>query len=66
MTQIHGADYVPSYRQLARTKHEWQQLLRDALKAGGTRRVENNETFIHNRFGFLLHEVYANIPEPQS
>lgn len=64
MTKIHGADYLPSFNQVARTKHEWQELLRAALKAGGQRRVENNETFIHGPGGLLRHEVYANIPEP--
>lgn len=65
MTKIHGADYVPVFQQLARTKYEWQQLMRDVLKAGGFRRVEGAETFIHGPDGRIRHEVYANIPEPR-
>jgi hypothetical protein len=68
MTKIHGADYVPAFQHTARTKHEWQQLMRDALKAGGFRRAESDNagpvTYIHGRDGKLVAEIHANIPEP--
>lgn len=64
MTKIHGADYVPHMVQVARTKYEWQELMRQATKAGGRRRFEDGETYIHGADGKIRHEVYANIPEP--
>jgi hypothetical protein len=62
-TLLHGADYRPRYAPAARTKAEWQRLLAAAIKAGGWRRVERSETFIHGADGHLVHEVYAYIPE---
>lgn len=69
-TQIHGADYFPTFQHAARTKYEWQALMREALKAGGFRRAEADSagpvTYVHGPDGKIRHEIHANIPEPRS
>lgn len=61
---IPGADYVPRYTKAARTRLQWQELIASILAAGGRRRVENGETFVHDAQGLVVHEIYTNIPMP--
>ena len=44
------------------TRAEWQDRMRRVIQAGGRRRVENGETFIHIHGGKLNSEIYANVP----
>jgi hypothetical protein len=50
--KIKGALYEP-YRQIEQTRAEWQRLMGDVIAAGGTRRAEAGETFIHGQGGYL-------------
>ena len=45
------------------TKEEFQKLMRDAVKAGGHRRAEKGDTFIHDKNWNILYEIWAVIPE---
>jgi predicted P-loop ATPase/GTPase len=60
---VKGFCYV-THTAMEESRAYWQQRMREALKAGGRRRVENGETFIHQRGGRLVAEVYANVPAP--
>jgi hypothetical protein len=43
----------------------WRQRLLEVLAAGGRRRVQNGETFIHEPNGPRIQaEVYGNVPAP--
>ncbi len=44
-----------------RSRPEWQALLREGLAHGGHRRVENGETFLHDRTTRIVFEIYANV-----
>lgn len=58
--KLGGFDYrVHLPAQLTRT--QWREEIARALAAGGRRRVEAGETFIHDKDGTLLFEVYYNI-----
>ena len=57
---VAGFDYKFG-KPLSHTMPEWRVRLRDVVKAGGFRRVENGETFAHGKDGLLLFEVYARV-----
>lgn len=57
---VDGFDYRKG-KPMARTRPEWRDELLAVIKAGGFRRVENGETFAHDKNGTLLFEAYANI-----
>lgn len=59
--KIEGALYEP-YRQIKQTRAEWQRLISDVLAAGGKRRAEAGETFIHGKGGLLVAEIYEIVP----
>ena len=59
--KIKGAIYSP-YRQIEQTRAEWQRLMGAAIDAGGRRRAEGGETFIHMADGWLLAEIYEIVP----
>lgn len=59
--KIKGAIYSP-YRQIEQTRAEWQRLMSDAIAAGGKRRAEGGETFIHGNGGHLVGEIYEIVP----
>ena len=61
---INGFTYVPSRREAAWTRQEWQARMGKVLAAGGRRRVENGETFVHGPDGKLELEIYANVAAP--
>ena len=63
---IYGADYAPTWARVVRTRGEWQEIIADVTKNGGRRRVEHGETFLHDSKGKMIHEIYANVPEPRS
>jgi hypothetical protein len=42
------------------------ELARVVREEGGSRRVENSETFVHGRDGKLLFEVYGYLPAPKA
>lgn len=63
-TKLPGSTYVPAFAQVWRTRSEWQEIIAEEIKAGGSRRVEYGETFIHGKNGILRHEIYANVPAP--
>ena len=48
--------------ELSLPRAEWQERIEKAVKAGGFRRVEAGETFIHAKGGRMLAEIYANVP----
>ena len=60
---IEGYDYK-QHEAVARTAEEWQTLMAEAIKAGGRRRVEAGETYIHSPGGHIVAEIYANVPAP--
>ena len=59
-----GFLYSEPAKAVACTRTEWQALMARYLSAGGRRRVEDGETFIHAKGGALVAEIYANIPAP--
>jgi hypothetical protein len=59
--KIKGALYEP-YRQIEQTRAEWQRLMSDVTAAGGNRRAEGGETFIHGHGGLLVAEIYEIVP----
>jgi hypothetical protein len=61
--KIKGAIYNP-YRQIEQTRADWQRLMSDAIAAGGRRRAEGGETFIHGAGGHLIGEIWEIVPEP--
>ena len=60
---IEGFDYTErNPKQVKHTVKEWQQLMRDAEKDGGKRRVKDGETFVHDKKGYLVYECWGNVP----
>lgn len=43
---------------------EWQARIGAAIRAGGWRRFEKGETYIHGPDALLIAEVFANVPAP--
>lgn len=41
---------------------EWRANTASALEQGGFRRAENGETFVHDKAGRILFEVYTIVP----
>ena len=60
MKLIKGYDYR-DYAPKEFTRREWREEIQHVIKAGGYRRCEGGETFIHDNRGFLVLEIYANI-----
>lgn len=58
--KINGFDYKTG-KATAETLSEWRSRMAPILKDGGKRRVEKGETFVHDRNGVMVFEVYANI-----
>lgn len=46
------------------TFEEWQARIGAAIRAGGWRRFEKGETYIHGPDALLIAEVFANVPAP--
>lgn len=44
---------------------EWQDRIGAAIRAGGWRRFEAGETYIHGPDALLIAEVFANVPAPE-
>lgn len=63
MKHVAGFDYCAKIGG-TRTMADWQEHMRKALEAGGYRRVENGETFVHDAKGKLLFEIYSNVRLP--
>lgn len=61
---IEGWDYR-THTVVRKTRQEWQATIAELVKAGGRRRVEHGETFVHNPQGRIAVEIYARIPEPK-
>jgi hypothetical protein len=59
--KIKGAIYSP-YRQIEQTRAEWQRLMGEAVAAGGRRRAEGGETFIHAVGGLMVAEIWEIVP----
>jgi hypothetical protein len=57
---IEGYCYV-THQPVTLSRQEWQERILKTLKAEGHRRVEAGETFIHNKDGRMLAEIYANV-----
>jgi len=55
-----GFDYRLG-RSVERARAEWRELLRTTIAAGGRRRVEAGETFIHGADGKIVAEIYSNV-----
>ena len=61
---IPGFDEV-THQPVEKTRTEWQALMAQAIAAGGRRRVEKGETFIHGPDALLIAYIYANVPAPK-
>ena len=57
---IPGFDYV-THIPVQYTRAEWRQKLKDGIAKGGRRRVDHNETFLHDAKGLLVFEIYSTI-----
>lgn len=57
---MRGFDYI-SQTEFDRPAVELRQLANALVDAGGFRRVENNETFIHAAHGAIALEIYDNL-----
>lgn len=60
MKTIDGYCYA-THAPVSLTRQEWQARIIKATRAGGWRRVEDGETFIHLKGGKLTAEIYANV-----
>ena len=58
---IEGFDYT-THQRVELTRQQWQAQIATAVAAGGRRRVEGGETFIHGAGARIIAEAYANIP----
>jgi hypothetical protein len=58
---LKGFDYKTTNKPCQYTLAEWQDILAKVLKAGGRRRAEFGETFLHGPDGILQYEIYATI-----
>ena len=59
-----GFDYKDtsaSNRGVDRPVAEWRATMSGALADGGRRRVSDGETFIHDKHGRILVEIYGNV-----
>lgn len=61
---IPGYDYT-TQKPIEASRTEWQQRIAAAIKAGGRRRFEKGETYIHGRDALLIAEIYANVRAPK-
>ena len=62
--KIPGFDEI-TRQPVERTRAEWQALIAKTIAAGGRRRFEKGETFIHGRDALLIAEIFANVPAPE-
>jgi hypothetical protein len=62
-TLIDGFDYR-THQPVSLTREAWQAEITSAIRAGGRRRVENGETFLHGPNARLIAEIYARVPAP--
>lgn len=63
--KLQGFDYRAGAT-TERPRRDWRDDLAQAVSAGGYRRVEHGETFVHGPDGRLLFEVYAALPAPRA
>jgi|HubBroStandDraft_4_1064222.scaffolds.fasta_scaffold01416_13 hypothetical protein len=63
MTTLLGFDYALG-RTVERTRVEWQAQMLKIRAAGGWRRVEQGETFVHTHTGRIALEIYSNVTLP--
>jgi len=61
---IEGFDYT-THQPLSLTRADWQTRIATALDAGGRRRAEGGETFIHGSNGRITAEIYATVSVPK-
>lgn len=66
-----GKRLIPGFDEIIqkpveKTRAEWQALIAQTIAAGGRRRFEKGETFIHGRDALLIAEIYANVPAPKT
>lgn len=61
MRTTKGFDYTTG-QPTEHTRAQWQALMAAAIAAGGRRRVENGETFIHGKDARIVAEIYTNVP----
>ena len=62
--RIKGFDYE-SYATVELTHAEWQEIIAEAVKVGGFRRVVYGDTYVHALGGRIKAEIYADVrPAP--
>jgi len=60
-----GYDYL-TQEDLNLPVREWRERMRPILGAGGFRRVESGETFIHEKNALIRYEIYGNVQPEKS
>ena len=63
MKTIPGFDYR-AQKPVTLTSAQWREVIREAIRDDGFRRVDGGETFIHNRQGRIVAEAYGRIAAP--
>ena len=63
-TLIEGFDYT-AHEPISLTRADWQTRIANTVDAGGRRRAEGGETFIHGPNGRLTAEIYAIVSVPK-
>lgn len=58
--KIDGFDYLAG-TSVRLTTTQVKQIIRVIVEAGGFRRVENGETFLHDKSGKIVYEFYSNV-----
>ena len=58
---INGFDYR-TQKPVQLPRAQWKELLKQVVKAGGRRRVEDGETFAHGKDARIQFECYAVLP----
>lgn len=57
---IEGFDYIAD-KPVKLPLNEVRRIIRNAVEAGGFRRVEHGETFLHDKTSKVIFEFYSNV-----